>query len=627
MNTFLDAPELRVSRPVAACSRCRTAKIKCDGKLPACSACERVGKATSCSGASDEFARGKERSYVASLEGHCERLEKRIAELRRRKELLSLGQNEVVRESSITSNSAAGGFAQGHRKEVSDIDDLVGDFGYLSVNATSRDFHGITSNASFANLLLSLSFAGGVPKSDSSLLPPRSDITPLLQHYFDRFFPQLPFFVETNFWTSVDTVYQGGGRFAKASDQWFLRMVLAVASGSLSSQAGDRSYQRAQSFLAGALPYADDVLRPGSIAGIQAIILLAQYALVDPQRFRSWYLVGMAARAIVDLGLHQDPSPEVVSNSEPLEIRRRVFHCAYCLDRGVSTALDRTYSLSDDSINVALPPSAAPIPSALTESNHIFQRSPEPAWHLVRIRRILSAAYQKRFFDQPEQAGPLPDASMWTLCAKAHEWLEGAPKMAPSHFPLIYRLEFLYTITVILSPSGDISTLCDYAKVFLFEHCLHYVAQLHRVWEDPKWLPLMTELDLQRAYQVGVRIVDILSQHHELLLSPSIPALPTLAHNVARPPLVDSEDRLKSHARAIDSLRQTQSILARGERRWETGGLLQKFQQISGSVQEQLLQPSLFYLAEPLGYSGDLTATESPDPTDSGYVAFGLGSS
>lgn len=30
----LEAPILKVSRPVAACSRCRTAKIKCDGKLP-----------------------------------------------------------------------------------------------------------------------------------------------------------------------------------------------------------------------------------------------------------------------------------------------------------------------------------------------------------------------------------------------------------------------------------------------------------------------------------------------------------------------------------------------------------------------------------------------------------------
>lgn len=30
----LDTPVLKVSRPVAACSRCRNAKIKCDGKLP-----------------------------------------------------------------------------------------------------------------------------------------------------------------------------------------------------------------------------------------------------------------------------------------------------------------------------------------------------------------------------------------------------------------------------------------------------------------------------------------------------------------------------------------------------------------------------------------------------------------
>lgn len=133
-NSFLDKPLLKVSRPVAACSRCRTAKIKCDGKLPACSACERVGKASTCSGASDEFARGKERSYVASLEGYCERLEKQIAALRYRKESLSTDGTGAFRESSITSISALNNVAQSHRKEVSDIDDLVGDFGFLFVD-------------------------------------------------------------------------------------------------------------------------------------------------------------------------------------------------------------------------------------------------------------------------------------------------------------------------------------------------------------------------------------------------------------------------------------------------------------------------------------------------------------
>lgn len=132
-SAFLDKPLLKVSRPVAACSRCRTAKIKCDGRLPACSACERVGKASSCSGASDEFAKGKERSYVASLEGYCEKLESEIGALQHRKTVASANAAGVPQESSITSISSTGTVAESHHREVSDIDDLVGDFGFLSV--------------------------------------------------------------------------------------------------------------------------------------------------------------------------------------------------------------------------------------------------------------------------------------------------------------------------------------------------------------------------------------------------------------------------------------------------------------------------------------------------------------
>ena len=81
----LETPLLRVSRPVAACSRCRAAKVKCDGKLPACTACEKSNRASECSSTNDQFARGKERSYVATLESRVERLEKNIQEARARR--------------------------------------------------------------------------------------------------------------------------------------------------------------------------------------------------------------------------------------------------------------------------------------------------------------------------------------------------------------------------------------------------------------------------------------------------------------------------------------------------------------------------------------------------------------
>ena len=132
----LETPLLRVSRPVAACQRCRAAKIKCDGKLPACTACEKSNRASECSSTNDQFARGKERSYVATLEAKVERLEKKIAEAQkaRRKSSLIMLDTDVIspRRSSIeTVKAGSSNNRAAQRKEASSIDELVSDFGLL----------------------------------------------------------------------------------------------------------------------------------------------------------------------------------------------------------------------------------------------------------------------------------------------------------------------------------------------------------------------------------------------------------------------------------------------------------------------------------------------------------------
>ena len=130
-SDFLDAPLLKVSRPIAACARCRGAKIKCDGKLPACTACERTGNAESCQTKSDQFARGKERSYVASLETQCEKLEKRLDNARRCQQTERAANTTAPEQDAATLASMLGIIDKSQRKEASDIDDLVGDFGFL----------------------------------------------------------------------------------------------------------------------------------------------------------------------------------------------------------------------------------------------------------------------------------------------------------------------------------------------------------------------------------------------------------------------------------------------------------------------------------------------------------------
>ena len=125
-----ETPLLRVSRPVSACQRCRAAKVKCDGKLPACTACERVGRSAECSSASDLFAKGKERSYVASLETRVEKLEKQLVQAKARKASTSASgaQLQLPSESRVSPRVESSG---AQRKEASDVNDLVADFGFL----------------------------------------------------------------------------------------------------------------------------------------------------------------------------------------------------------------------------------------------------------------------------------------------------------------------------------------------------------------------------------------------------------------------------------------------------------------------------------------------------------------
>jgi len=123
----LETPPLRVSRPVSACARCRSAKVRCDGKLPACTACEKVGRAKECSSSNDQFARGKERSFVSSLESQIERLEQKIAYREHRKE-------SVVSIDFTNSNRAALTAPSIVHKGTGandDVNELVSDFGHM----------------------------------------------------------------------------------------------------------------------------------------------------------------------------------------------------------------------------------------------------------------------------------------------------------------------------------------------------------------------------------------------------------------------------------------------------------------------------------------------------------------
>jgi hypothetical protein len=185
---------------------------------------------------------------------------------------------------------------------------------------------------SYARLILSASTKEPLPSSRHKPLPPRYTATPLIQHYVNNIYTLLPIFEEATLYSCVDSVYhldQNGKPF----DFWVVRMVLAIASLSQSEQRGDTLYADAVGHVNAALEHAEKVLHPGFISSIQGLLLLVIYATMDPHHFDSWTLTGAASRAMVDLGIHQDPSRSTPISKTKLEIRRRVYWCVYSLDR------------------------------------------------------------------------------------------------------------------------------------------------------------------------------------------------------------------------------------------------------------------------------------------------------
>jgi hypothetical protein len=340
-SSFAHNPLLRVSRPVSACSRCRTAKIKCDGKLPACTACERAGREKDCSAANDQFARGKERSYVAALELRIEKLERRLQYAKSRKASVAMhdpdsatSSAQADRRDSLATIRAAIHRKEARHRENIDVNSLVSDFGYLSVNATTRDFEPSASNMTFARLVFAASTNKPLPASHRFELPTQQAASSIVQYYMTNTYSLFPFFSETYLLNLLNGLYRPGERLLKKdSDYWLVYMVLAIGSTAQSQRIHDEHYNNGVGFASKAIVYADSALAPGSVIQIQSLLLLTQYSMLDPVHFASWYLIGFTARAVVDLGYHQDPPWSSASDRATLDMRRKVFYCVYALDR------------------------------------------------------------------------------------------------------------------------------------------------------------------------------------------------------------------------------------------------------------------------------------------------------
>lgn len=185
--------------------------------------------------------------------------------------------------------------------------------------------------------------------------------------------------IDCQYLYNVVNLWHTNARLVPLSDQCLVYIALGI--GTLASdidysseegvvhRRGTDTSEQAEKYYASSEVVAGPVSRfvDGDIWSIQALAMITVYALIFPRwnaaycfigkvsnvaySWHSWltyYLLGMAVRAAVGLGLHQTLESSLPFTEHDRDLRRRIWRSLYALDRMISLMHGRPVSIPDD---------------------------------------------------------------------------------------------------------------------------------------------------------------------------------------------------------------------------------------------------------------------------------------
>ncbi|KAF2840172.1 hypothetical protein M501DRAFT_1010358 [Patellaria atrata CBS 101060] len=250
----------------------------------------------------------------------------------------------------------------------------------------------------------------------------------LVELYFEHANPQIPILHRGEFITMFDRVYAADEKSRTPRESYMLNIVFAIGAGIImgSSDASDSpgsensassmkpplsppsqkkrktigQQHQPEEYHASAIVHLESFLgsspatdRPDGFGGgleeLQAVLLLAGFALLRPVAPGLWYIIGVAVRLGVDLGLHYEDGVGIdgpnsdegtsedskMDTDEPAapvngskidakergrrqwvrDLRRRLWWCVYSFDRLVSTCVGRPFGITDQVVTTEFP--------------------------------------------------------------------------------------------------------------------------------------------------------------------------------------------------------------------------------------------------------------------------------
>lgn len=374
--------------------------------------------------------------------------------------------------------------------ETKKLNELVSNIGSVSVQGASDSrYLGSTSGISFARVVFAAvkssvsstsSDKGGIrpskppmpkpsmrdsffglhtrPTIKQAPFPDKEVGRRLVEFYFEHANPQVPILHRGEFMKMFDLAYApGDARVRTPRELYMLNIVFAIGAGIFLGDSGDEEEKekkggkretgndrgvvgrqcQPEEYHASAIVHLESCLgSPSSVDGadgfgggleeLQVVLLLAGFALLRPVAPGLWYIIGVAVRLAVDLGLHYEDGKDIDIGLEAEEFngennenarmqrerslrergrrewvrdfRRRLWWCTYSLDRLVSTCVGRPFGITDQVVTTEFPsllddkyitPAGFQEPGGVGEPSYKYV-----AYHYFRLRLLQSEILQ-----------------------------------------------------------------------------------------------------------------------------------------------------------------------------------------------------------------------------------------
>ncbi|KAL1850145.1 hypothetical protein VTK73DRAFT_9743 [Phialemonium thermophilum] len=320
----------------------------------------------------------------------------------------------------------------------------------------------------------------------------------ILQAYLTRIHPLYPFMDRNALRRYHDDRFRAASS-GDSEEQQFgtfkIYMVYAIGS-QLLRMTESYDYIQPERFFLTAFRHISAARGAHSIRNVEAMTLLAIYHLRSPSNTGIWYLVGMAMRSCVDLGLHReayydDQAANAAGDMFRRELTRRLFWTVYSLERHLSISFGRPFSVTDRTIDARLPldiDDDVRDPMALSHvlnqshaSDAAGRRAPVVSSltmgiHLIRLKQIESRIYHKIYRADRTLTSLVPKIE--PLMQTLREWRAQLPSMSPVEidYPMI---QYNKSIRLLLQPFLSILDAHD-ARI---RTCLEASGQICQIYK------------------------------------------------------------------------------------------------------------------------------------------------